>query len=130
MGNKNKFVLVFQINKLQIQWQITSQYLGKLQIVGKIISIIRELPIVEKHSMVKKIWILENVSMVEEIPIHENVSMVKEISIPWNVLMAKTIPILDFFQIIEEIFNFKSQKILPKIYLFSIGHIMMTLFWT
>lgn len=82
MGNKNKFVLVFQINKLQIQWQITSQYLGKLQIVGKNISIIRELPIVEKHSMVKKIRILENVSMV------------KEISIPWNVLMAKTIPIL------------------------------------
>jgi len=50
-----------QINKLQIQWQITSQYLGKLQIVGKSLSIIEELPIVGKHSMVKKIKILENV---------------------------------------------------------------------
>ncbi len=56
-----KIVLILQINKLQIQWQITSQYLGKLQIVGKSLSIIEELPIVGKHSMVKKIKILENV---------------------------------------------------------------------
>jgi len=56
-----KIVLILQVNKLQIQWQITSQYLGKLQIVGKSLSIIEELPIVGKHSMVKKIKILENV---------------------------------------------------------------------
>ncbi len=86
-------VLVLQINKLQIQWQITSQYLWKLQIVGKSVSIIEELPIIEKNSMVKKIKILEIISMVEEIPMLENVSMVRDISIPWNILMAKTIPI-------------------------------------
>jgi hypothetical protein len=37
--------------------------------------------------------------------------------------MAKTIPILEIFQIIEEIFNFKSQKNLPKnIFIFNWTH--------
>ncbi len=113
-NNSFFFWLALQIKKLQIQWQITSQYLGKLQIVGECFSIIEELLIVEKNSMVTKIKILESVSIVEEIPIPKNVLMVKEVSIPWNVLMAKEIPIPENFQLIEEILNFKSHNFLSK----------------